>query len=466
MIHFGTDGWRGIISEEYTFANLKLVAEGIAAYVSACRDGSKGVVIGFDARFLSAQYAKLCAEVLAQRGITVYLADAILPTPALSWQVVDRKAAGGIMITASHNPPEYNGLKYKAPYGGAASPEMIAKIEEQVRRLESGKAVPAASQNASVEYFTPKQSYLSHIQNILDGKLLAGYKDKIVFDVMHGAAVGYPSALAECYQLNLMEIRGEHHPLFGGVNPEPVPANLEALRRAVIESGASFGLATDGDGDRIAAMDRQGRYINAHQIIALLARYLVEKKGWTGAVVESLNMSEFVRKIAQKYSLATQETPVGFKYITELMLEGDVLVGGEEAGGIGIKNYIPERDGLLIGFLLIEAAAAYGKPLGDLIAEMMHETGSYFYGRRDLHLTEKQKKRLLDRINSGLPEILANFKLTKDASADGYKYVFDAGWVIFRVSGTEPIVRVYAETTNEQVLEQILGGAQNYAQEE
>lgn len=466
MIRFGTDGWRGVISDEYTFANLRLVAHAIASYISDKQEAEKGVVIGYDARFLSRRYAEECAKVLAGRGVKVALADSILPTPALTWQVVDRQASGGIMITASHNPPEYNGLKYKAPYGGAASPEIIGEIEKYVRELENGKPVPQEQRGHTVELYSPKDAYLQHVKAVLNKALLAGYKGKVIFDVMHGAAVGYPAALAQTYGLDVTEIRSVHHPLFGGVNPEPIETNLQVLKEAVLTEGASFGLATDGDGDRIAAMDHCGRYINAHQIIALLARYLVEKKGWTGSVVESLTLSEFVRKVAAKHQLETKETPVGFKYITELMLQGDILVGGEEAGGIGVKSYIPERDGLLIGFLLIEAAAAYEKPLGDLIDEMMAETGAYYYGRRDLHLDDSLKAVLLARLEAGEPKRLGRHALNKVAGADGYKFLFDGGWVIYRVSGTEPIVRVYAETGNPVLLQEILKGADEYAKQE
>ena len=464
MIKFGTDGWRGIISEDYTFNNVRLVAEGIANYISGRSEAAKGIAVGYDARFLSAEYAADCAAVLACKGIKVWLADSIMPTPALTWQVKDRAAAGGVMITASHNPGEYNGVKFKAAYGGSASPEIMADIEQCVRTLEeSGRTFPKVTAAPAIEYFAPQTSYLERVAAMLNKKTLAGFQGKIIFDVMHGAAMGYPRELAKKYGLNLTELHSEFNPSFGGVHPEPIEKNLAVLRQAVLEQKACIGLATDGDGDRIGAIDADGRFINPHQIMALLTKYLVEKRGWTGGVAQTLTVSELVKRVAGKYGLKLYETPVGFKYITTLMLSEDILIGGEESGGIGLKTYIPERDGLLLGFLLIEASAAYGKTLGQLSDEMMDELGWFYYDREDLHLDMAKKERLMKALADNPPSKLNGLEIVSCNLSDGCKLYLADGWVMFRASGTEPIVRIYAEANDHQRLRDILDKAVNYA---
>lgn len=465
MIKFGTDGWRGVIAEDYTFANLRLVSEGLANYIVKRGESHKGIVVGYDARFLSRQFAEECAAVLSQKGIKVWLSEAILPTPALTWQVVDRQSAGGVMITASHNPAEYNGFKFKATYGGSASPEIIAEIEEEVHVLEEAQTImPKPSSNPKVITFVPQAAYLSHVRSLLNPEVLKGFKEKIVFDMMHGAAMGYADTLAKEYGLNLVEVRGDYNPSFNGVNPEPIDKNLSALREAVLEKGAFIGLATDGDGDRIGAMDRDGTFVNAHQIMALLIKYLVEKKGWTGGVARTVTVSDLVRRTAEKYGLKCYETPVGFKYIANLMIHDDIMIGGEESGGIGLKNYIPERDGIMLGFLLIEMVAAYGKTLGELLNELMDEVGYLAYAREDLHLPNEQKEKLMAHLVKETPPQLGSYAIHSTNKEDGCKcYLADGAWVMFRPSGTEPIVRIYVEAENEEKVQAIMEASVQYA---
>ena len=465
-IKFGTDGWRGVISEDYTFANVRLVAAGIADWVKRREEQAKGIVVGYDGRFLSAKYAQDCAAVLADEGVKVWLADAMLSSPALTWQVKDRQAAGGVMITASHNPPEYNGLKFKAAFGGSASPELVAEIESCVNRLEAEKAVIAKRPlPALVEKYTPGPSYLDHVRQMLTPEVLMNFKQKIVFDVMHGSAQGYPSELAKTYGLDLCEVRSSYDPMFGGVNPEPIEKNLAALRQAVLEQKAYIGLATDGDGDRIGAIDADGRYITPYQIFCLLMKYLVEKRGMRGLVVQTLTLSEQVKRLTQKYGLETRQTPVGFKYVAELMVKEDILIGGEESGGLSVKGYIPERDGILLGFLLVETAAAYGKTLGQLLDEMADELGYFAYDRRDLHLDLARKDRLVKALETAPPQKLAGKDVLAVIAGDGTKLEFTDGWVIFRGSGTEPIVRVYCEAQSDEAVAAILKGAVEYAEQ-
>ncbi len=467
MIKFGTDGWRGIISEDYTFQNVRLVSQAIAEYIHSRGHAGQGIVVGYDARFLGRDYARDCAAVLAAQGIKTWLSDQIMPTPALTWQVKDRQAAGGIMITASHNPAEYNGLKFKASYGGSASPEIMADIAGFVRPLEvSGTKFSKLPLSPQVEYYSPRRDYLAHVQSMLDRQVLSGFEGKIIFDVMHGGAMGYPRALAAEYGLDLVEIRSEVNPSFGGINPEPIAKNLAALVQAVQQQGAVLGLATDGDGDRIGAVDADGRFINAHQIMALLTKYLVEKRGWNGGVAQTLTVSELVKRVAAKYNLKLYETPVGFKYIADLMLHQDILIGGEESGGIGIKNYIPERDGVMLGYLLIEVVAAYGKSLGQLLDELMNEVGRFDYARKDLHLSEQRKQQLMDMLQNQPLSDLAGLAVLSANCTDGCKLYLKNGWVMFRASGTEPIVRVYAEANTPELLDEILTKAVHYAQGE
>lgn len=464
-IKFGTDGWRGVISDDYTFASVRLAALGIADWVKRRSEQAKGIVVGYDARFLSDRYAQDCAAVLADEGVKVWLSAGMLSSPALTWQVKDRQAACGVMITASHNPPEYNGLKIKAAFGGSATPEMVAQIEACVNRLEAEKAVaPRVPLPAGVEKFAARESYLNHVRKMLNPALLLKYRGKIVFDMMHGSAQGYAAELAKTYGLDLTEIRSDYNPVFGGVNPEPIERNLAALRLAVKAQGACIGLATDGDGDRIGAMDADGRYLTSYDIFCILIKYLVEKRGLSGGVVQTLTYSEAVKRLAGKYGLKLYQTPVGFKHVVELMLKEDILIGGEEAGGISVKGYIPERDGILLGFLLVEAAAAFGKTLGQILDEIVAEQGRFCYERQDLQLDAARKERLLLALTTAPPTRLGDRPVLAVQAGDGVKLEFADGWVVFRGSGTEPLVRVYCEAQSSEAVSAILKGATEYAE--
>lgn len=464
MITFGTDGWRGVISDDFTFQNVRLVAKAVGGYILDRQEEHKGVVIGYDARFLSCRYAQLCAETLAGCGIKVWLADSILPTPALTWRVKDAQAALGLMITASHNPPEYNGIKLKAAYGGPASPELVADVEAYVRRYEAGDDLLSSGKKQAIAAFSPRSVYFDRIRQVLDLEILKAYRGKILVDMMHGSAAGYAAEFAKEYGLDVSELHGEYNPGFGGINPEPIEKNLQGLRKAILETNAAIGLATDGDGDRIGLMDDRGRFINAYQIIALLARYLSQERGWSGGIAQSLTLSGPVRSVGTKLGIPLYETPVGFKYITKLMLEKDILIGGEEAGGVGIKNYIPERDGLLLGFLLIEMTAYYGKPLSHILDDFMDKYGRFYYARRDLQLATAAKERLVKALSDNPPDRLGDIPVLSVVSGDGTRLSVPGGWVILRASGTEPLVRIYAEMPSQQELDNLLEGAILYGE--
>lgn len=480
MIKFGTDGWRAVISEEFTIENVRVVAQAIADYVretaeeakpagggpvhaeSGPADGSAVVrpviAIGYDTRFLSDRYARECAQVLAANGIKALLADRVTSTPALSFVVKNRRAAGGIMITASHNPYEYNGIKYKAAYGGSALPEIIARIEPLVGKREPRRlALEEGLAQGTIEYFNGEAEYVNQLRSLVNLKKIAQAGLKIVIDPMHGAGAGIIKRLLAAEGLEVTEIRSAHNPLFGGVNPEPIKPNLKLLAETVTASGFQAGFATDGDADRVGAVDENGQFVNSHVIYALLLRYLITERKWTGGAVKTFSTSQMIDRLAAKYRIPVFETPIGFKYICELFLKEDILLGGEESGGIGFKNHIPERDGMLCSLLLMEIMAAYGKPLSQIIDEMMREIGYHFYDRVDLHLEPVVKDQVMKDLRSKPPQSFAGVRVKEILTLDGIKFILeDGGWILFRASGTEPVVRVYVEAGSKERVQTVL----------
>lgn len=451
MIKFGTDGWRAVISEEFTFANVRVVAQAIADYVlETTTDRRPVIAIGYDTRFLSDLYAQECALVLAANGIQVLLADSVTPTPALSFAVRNRKAAGGIMVTASHNPYRYNGIKYKAAYGGSALPAIISDIESKLGVREPvNMPLEKALAEGRVQYFNCQEEYFRQIRSLVDLQKIARAGLKVVIDPMHGAGAGYIKKLLAAEGLEVCEIRGDKNPLFGGVNPEPIRNNLKALVDAVGREKAAAGFATDGDADRVGAVGANGDFINSHVIYALLLRYLVGVRKWSGGVVKTFSTSRMIDKLAHQYNLPAFETPIGFKYICELFLKEDILLGGEESGGIGFKNHIPERDGILSSLLLMEIMAEYGKSLDEIIDEMMREIGYHCYDRVDLHLSPEAKEKALGILGSCRPEKFGGIGVAEILTLDGVKFMLEDGsWILFRASGTEPVIRIYAESAD------------------
>ncbi|MGE5481966.1 MAG: phosphoglucomutase/phosphomannomutase family protein, partial [Bacteroidota bacterium] len=405
QIKFGTDGWRGVIARDFTFANVRVVAQAVAGYVRDTGEAKRGVVVGYDTRFLSERFAQTVAEVLAANGIPVYLTDQAAPTPAVSFAVKHLGAAGGVMITASHNPPEYNGVKFKGAYGGSALPEMVARIEAQLEMAASNEqSVTSRSCSAApIRRLDPRPAYFAQLRNLVDLDVIRAAGLRLMVDPMHGAGRGYLKALLAEEGIPVTEIRGEFNPSFGGVNPEPIAANLEALVQAVRETGTSLGTATDGDADRVGAVDERGNFVDSHRIFALLLEHLVARRHWTGSVVKTFSTTRMIDKLAAAYGLTLHETPIGFKYVCEHMLAEDVLIGGEESGGIGVKNHLPERDGLLCSLLLAEIVAVTGTSLSELVEDLMRRLGRHEYGRVDLHLRPGQKEALLRRLNAHPP---------------------------------------------------------------
>ncbi|MGD8398863.1 MAG: phosphoglucomutase/phosphomannomutase family protein [Anaerolineae bacterium] len=454
-IKFGTDGWRAVISDTFTFNNLRLVAQAIADYV--LHEGDNGpdpqVTIGFDTRFLSDRYAAEVARVMAGNGIVAWLTRADAPTPAISYSVLDKGAAAGVMITASHNAPRYNGVKLKASYGGAASPRQARRVEHYLVEAEAQARGPnimdyqRAVDQGLIRRFDPVWAYYEHLGTLVDLDTISTGELRIVADAMYGSGRGCVSEMLSRTRCQVQEIRGEMNPGFGGIHPEPIARHLNALAAAIQAFHGDIGLATDGDADRIGAMDGLGNFVDPHHIFALALRYLVEKRGWRGTVVKTVSTTMMVDRLAKKYDLPVVETPVGFNYISDVILGGDVLIGGEESGGITINGHIPEGDGVLMGLLLLEIVADAGIALHELVADIQRAAGPTCYTRRDLRLRHPvAKAEMVQRLVDGAPGSIGGMTIRDVVALDGVKYrLADDGWLLIRPSGTEPVLRVYAE---------------------
>ena len=467
-IKFGTDGWRGLIADDFTYENVRIAARAIANYVHAQEDASKGICIGYDTRFGSRDFAKVVAEVAAASGIPVRLSDRLTPTPALSYAVRESSAAGGVMITSSHNPFQWNGVKYKASYGGSGSPAIIAKIETYL-----GAPLPDAASKASVtevDFVTP---YVAAISRFADLDLIAKSGLKFAIDCMYGSGSGIIAGIFDQIGVDYIQIRAEHNPLFPGINPEPIEPHIRALQNTVVEHKCAAGLATDGDADRIGAVDENGNFVDPHKIYAVLLRWLLERKKWPGDVTRAFNTTGMLDRIAAKYGRKLYEHGIGFKYVCDLMLEQDILIGGEESGGIGIKKHLPERDGLLNSLLLANVMAEEGKTLGALVADLQAEYGEHQYGRIDLHIDNAVKEAAIAKARAGVKGF-AGMEVTSVDMLDGVKFFLhdpsaDAKpnaaktWLLLRASGTEPLLRIYSEATSKQSVHALLEAARTFA---
>lgn len=466
MIKFGTDGWRGVIADDFNYDNIWKAACAIVRYVRATADGDRTprLLIGYDTRFGSDLYAQICAIAAREHGVPVLVAESFTTTPSISYAVTRLKADGAIMITASHNPPRFCGLKFKGPYGGSATTTITAEIESYLREVEKNPPprpdvlFEDVLEPGKVEYFDPMPDYVEKVASVVNREVFPANQFKVMFDPMYGAGQGVFGKVLSRLGMECSQIHGEHNPLFPGLLPEPIGDNLNDLRAAVTGGGYDVGIAVDGDADRVTAIDRTGRFISSHMVLALLLRHLVEVRGWTGDVVKTVSTTSMIDMLCDRYDRRLYVVPVGFKYIADLMLEEDIMVGGEESGGTGMKNYIPERDGILIGAMLVEIMAANNKTLGELIDEMMDELGRRFvYLRRDIELTQAHKEALLANLHELAPESIGGVNVAGVETIDGLKFHrADGSWVMLRVSGTEPVVRVYAESTSEQEVEDLV----------
>jgi len=481
-INFGTDGWRAVISETFTFHNLRMVTQAISDAVASegwlngieidPEPDHKKMVVGFDTRFLSDRYAKEAARVLAANGFTVYLCQADAPTPVISYAVKNMHAIGGIMITASHNPPRYNGIKLKAAYGGSALPELCRKVEMFLNDNESQGRGPnlidydLAREEGLIIRFNPMPDYQKHVRELIDFDVIAENPQHIVVDSMYGAGRGVTKGLLEGTGCEVHEIRNEMNPGFGGVHPEPIDQYLQPLSGAICIGKGTLGLALDGDADRIGAMDDRGVFVDPHKIMSLCLKYLAETRKLKGSVVRTVSTTRMIDLLAQRYGLTVYETPVGFNHIAEYMLKEDVLIGGEESGGISFLGHIPEGDGILIGLLLVEIVAAAGKPLSVLVAELLDDVGPAHYARKDQRLKRAvAKQKMVDELISGAPTEIGGVAVDEISTKDGVKYILtDNSWLLIRPSGTEPVLRIYAEGRTEEMVQALLAYGESVAE--
>ena len=456
-IRFGTDGWRGIIAEDFTVANARIVAHAIARYVVRGEDARKGVFVGYDHRFASDRIAETVAEAISSTGTPVWLADKPCPTPAISLLVRQRHAAGGIVITASHNPYRWNGIKYKASYGSSALPSVVAQIENELEKIQRDGVPPLPTRKELIQALEPRGPYLDAIEKLVDWQRLREVKFRFVSDPMHGSAAGL---LCELFRRNGVacdEIRGTRDPRFGGIHPEPIEPHIEAARRAVRAGKYDAAFCADGDGDRIGAIDRDGSFVTPHQIFALLVWHLVGTRKLGGDIAKTFSVTKLIDKLAGKFGRKLHEVPIGFKYICELMLEQDILIGGEESGGIGTSLYLPERDATVSALLLTELMAWHGKSLGELVRALHAEFGEYHYGRVDLDVKPGQKEKAIAHFSNGKLQKLLDWNITRREDLDGIKvYLGDVGWVMVRASGTENLLRIYSETQRPETTQKVL----------
>jgi phosphomannomutase len=456
-IKFGTDGWRGVIAEDFTFTNVRRVAGAIASYVREESEPKRGLVVGYDMRFLSAGFAQAVAETIAAAAIPVWLASAGTPTPAVSYAVVTRKAAGAVMITASHNPYRWNGIKFKAPYGGSAEPAIIKRIEIHLHRLDRARSQPRKPRPAIVELVDLTTPYLERLKQLVSLDQIRASGQRFVIDPMYGAGSGCIARLFNELRIPYREIHSEHNPLFPGLNPEPIEPHVEGLRRAVMEGKFDGGFATDGDADRVGAMDRTGEFIDSHKIFCILLKHQVEDLGLRGEVVKTFSTTQMVDKMARKYQLPVHLTPIGFKYVCELMRSNDILIGGEESGGIGIKGHLPERDGILNSLLLAEVMAQKKKTLGELVEDLSQEFGPHYYSRVDLKVELAKAQQLVKQVAAGKFKKIAGLKVTSVQDLDGAKMIFgESAWLLVRASGTENLLRLYSEAPSHEQVKALL----------
>ena len=468
QIKFGTDGWRDVIAENYTFENVHRVARGAALYFKKHPKAENGVMIGYDSRFLSREFAELSARVLASEGLKVFIAKTIVSTPATSLAIVKRKLAGGIMITASHNPSKYNGFKIKGDYGGAALPEAISEIEETTNSEDNIRQTSSDYRSGSLPLFVrllnekriheidAKAIYIKELAKLVNLDRIKRSRIRVAYDPMYGSGFGNLETLLP----DAVILHDVWNPGFGGTPPEPLPQNTTELSRFIVERRYDIGLVTDGDADRIGAIDESGQFFSSQMILCLLLKYLVEVRKKKGLIVISQSVTSMIDKMGAKYGLGVKRTPVGFKYITQYMLDGGVLIGGEESGGIGIPSlHIPERDGLFNGLLLCEICAHSKRSLGELVAQLEEEFGPHKYDRYDFHTTEDRKQQVLARAQQGFDKI-GGLKVLGVSTLDGFKFELGGGaWFMLRASGTEPLLRYYAEAPTDALVKKILAFA-------
>jgi len=462
-IRFGTSGWRAVIGEDFTFDRLSLVVQAIANILRKEGPLSRGVVVGYDTRFLSKEFAEEASRVLSARRIPVFLASRDVPTPCISFTILHRKSLGGINISASHNPPEYNGIKFSPAYGGPAGVLVTTKIEKEIQKLLSnGKTrPPQESTSAKIHSFDPAPPYLAHLASLLRTRVLKKARLTFVVDCLNGTSRGYLDHFLKDHAGRISVLRNTLDPTFGGKRPDPVGENLSGLIREVRKTKAHLGLATDGDADRFGIVDRGGYFISPNDVISLLLEYLIETRPRAAKVARSLATTHRLDCIAEAHGMEVVETPVGFKYLGEILAGGECLLGAEESAGLSIQHHIPEKDGILACLLVAEMVASRRKSLREMLKHLARTYGPFYSTRIDLTLTESRKAKLLSHLAKETPDALGRFKILRCSRLDGFKFYLEKeGWVLLRPSGTEPLVRCYVEARSRKDLLSIQKGAE------
>ena len=457
QIKFGTDGWRGIIADDFTFGNVRKVAQGTAQYLKT-RSNDPLAIVGYDCRFASEDFAQSVADVFASNGIRTLVFDRPSPTQVASWTVIDRKANGAAVITASHNPYMFNGYKYKTETGSAAPSEVIAELERNINALQDVAPPEASVAHGLVSSYDPRQPYYAQVARIVDLDAIKDAGLRIVHDCMYGSGYGYIAEMIGGGRTTVTELRNQRNPLFGGMNPEPIPPNIDSTISVMKVGGQDLCIITDGDADRVGIIDETGRFINQLQVFALLMLYLFEARGMRGPVVKTVNMTAMADKLGAAFGERVYEVPVGFKNVAPKMMETNAVLGGEESGGFAVRGHIPERDGILIGLLFADMMVKSGKTISQILADLEQRVGPHAYARHDIHLArdtyETERKRILETLEKNEPQEIGGVAVQRVRSDDGFKfYLADGSWVLLRSSGTEPLIRIYSEAEDAEAVE-------------
>jgi phosphomannomutase len=460
-IKFGTDGWRGIIADDFTYANVRRVAQGTAEYMKS-RSADPLAVVGYDCRFASEDFARVVAELFATNGVRTIIFDRPSPTQVASWTVIDRKATGAAVVTASHNPYQFNGIKYKPETGSSAPSEVIADLERRINAISDVPQIDHRAARELVSTYDPRPAYYTQIGRMVDVDAIKGAGLRILHECMYGSGYGYIAELIGGARTNVTELHNQRNPLFGGISPEPIRPNIDSTLAVMKVGGQDLCICTDGDADRVGIIDETGRFINQLQVFALLMLYLFEVRGMRGPVVKTVNMTAMVDKLGADFGTKVFEVPVGFKNVAPKMMETDAVLGGEESGGFGVRGHIPERDGILVGLLFADMIVKAGKPLSAILADLEQRVGPHAYARHDIHLNREtydaERKRILELLEKNEPDEVAGVHVQRVRSDDGFKfYLEDGSWVLLRASGTEPLIRVYAEAADSEAVEARLG---------
>jgi len=460
-IKFGTDGWRGVIADDFTFQRVAVVCTAIGEYLQAEGRAEHGVAIGYDNRFASDAFAELAADMLTRQGIRVYLSHASLPTPLLSYAIRQRGLGGGVMVTASHNPASYNGIKFKPWFAGSAFEDSTRAIEDRANRLLEHLDIEALRDQGTVEALLSREDflppYLEHVLNFVEIEPIRDMHPRLLFDPLYGSSQGVLDHVLWQAGCEVAMIHNERNPGFGGLNPEPVPEQLHDLIDAVHHASVDGAVASDGDGDRLAAVAEDGSYISPHHLFALLLIHMVEDRGLRGGVVKTVSTTTMIDQLAARYDLPLHETPIGFKYICRLMLDEDILIGGEESGGIGFHGHIPERDATLAALLLVEMMGQHHATLGELLGLLRERVGPHYYDRVDVPLAQPATAAQFATLRSILPSRIDGTAVRDVSVRDGLKiFLEDGGWLLLRASGTEPMLRVYAEADRTEKVQALL----------